>query len=160
MPRRLRVYVAVVAGALAAGVPVALIHRGLDAYIERQASDEIRLAAQATVARAEWRIGQSIAALEAVGKKSLRTCVDVDLDLVRHSVMSTTPIKEIAVVDEVGDSRCLPSGIVAPVPAVSRVWKKTPFRGVTNNVAITASALLLLERTIRPASALSLVSCS
>ncbi len=120
MPRRLRVYVAVVAGALAAGVPVALIHRGLDAYIERQASDEIRLAAQATVARAEWRIGQSIAALEAIGKKSLRTCLDVDLDLVRHSVMSTTPIKEIAVVDETGSARCLPSGIVAPVPAVSR----------------------------------------
>jgi sensor c-di-GMP phosphodiesterase-like protein len=120
VPRRLRVYVAVVAGALAAGVPVALIHRGLDAYIERQASDEIRLAAQATVARAEWRIGQSIAALEAIGKKSLRTCLDVDLDLVRHSVMSTTPIKEIAVVDETGSARCLPSGIVAPVPAVSR----------------------------------------
>lgn len=120
MPRRLRVYVAVVAGALAAGVPVALIHRGLDAYIERQASDEIRLAAQATVARAEWRIGQSIAALEAIGKRNLRSCVDVDLDLVRHAVMSTTPIKEIAVVDEAGNPRCLPSGIVTPVPAVSR----------------------------------------
>jgi sensor c-di-GMP phosphodiesterase-like protein len=120
VPRRLRVYGAVVAGALAAGVPVALIHRGLDAYIERQASDEIRLAAQATVARAEWRIGQSIAALEAIGKKNLHTCLDVDLDLVRHSVMSTTPIKEIAVVDEAGSARCLPSGIVAPVPAVSR----------------------------------------
>jgi sensor c-di-GMP phosphodiesterase-like protein len=118
--RRLRVYLAVVTGALAAGVPVALIHRGLDAYIERQASDEIRLAAQAAVARAEWRIGQSIAALQAIGKKSLRTCTDVDLDLVRHAVMSTTPIKEIAVVDEAGNPRCLPSGIVAPVPTLSR----------------------------------------
>ena len=120
MARRLRVYVAVVAGALAAGVPVALVHRGLDAYIERQASEEIRLAAQAAVARAEWRIGQAIAALEAIGKNSLRTCVDVDLDLVRHMVMSTTPLKEIAVVDEAGNPRCLPSGIVAPVPALSR----------------------------------------
>ena len=71
IPRRLRKYVAVVAGALVAGVPVAMIHRGLDAYIERQATEEARLAAQRAIARAEWRIGQSIAALAAIGTAGL-----------------------------------------------------------------------------------------
>jgi len=42
--RRLQAYVAVVVGALAAGVPVAMILRGLDTYIERQAIDEVRFA--------------------------------------------------------------------------------------------------------------------
>ncbi|MEN3381216.1 MAG: hypothetical protein V7608_1260, partial [Hyphomicrobiales bacterium] len=42
IPRRLRKVVAVVAGALAAGVPVALIHQGVDAYIERQSAEEVR----------------------------------------------------------------------------------------------------------------------
>jgi hypothetical protein len=38
--RRLRAYVAILVGALAAGVPVALLLRGLDNYIEREARDE------------------------------------------------------------------------------------------------------------------------
>jgi len=47
--RRLRAYVAILVGALAAGVPVALLLRGLDNYIEREARDEARLAAQPTI---------------------------------------------------------------------------------------------------------------
>ena len=62
--RKLRKLLAVVAGALAAGVPVAVIHRGIDTYIERQGAEEVRLAAQRAVARAEWRIGQSGPAAE------------------------------------------------------------------------------------------------
>ena len=107
MSRRLRAYVAILVGALAAGVPVALLLRGLDNYIEREARDEARLAAQHTIARAEWRIGQSIAALETIGKGGLATCADVELDLVRRVVMSTTPIKQVTIVDAAGDPQCL-----------------------------------------------------
>ena len=107
MSRRLRAYVAILVGALAAGVPVALLLRGLDNYIEREARDEARLAAQHTIARAEWRTGQSIAALETIGKGGLATCADVELDLVRRVVMSTTPIKQVTIVDAAGDPQCL-----------------------------------------------------
>lgn len=108
MSRRLRAYVAIVVGAIAAGVPVALLLRGLDDYIERQARDEARLAAQHTIARAEWRIGQSIAALETIGKGGLRSCADVEPEAVRRAVMSTTPIKQITVADAAGNPQCLP----------------------------------------------------
>ena len=108
MSRRLRAYVAILVGSLSAGVPVALLLRGLDNYIEREARDEARLAAQHTIARAEWRIGQSIAALETVGQGGLRGCADVGLDAVRRAVMSTTPIKQIAVTDAAGNPHCLP----------------------------------------------------
>ena len=111
MPRRLRKYVAILAGALAAGVPVAMIQRGLDAYIERQARDEVRLAAQRAIARAEWRIGQSIAALDDDRQSGLAACADVDPDAVRRAVMNTTPLKEISVVDAAGFPQCLlPAG--------------------------------------------------
>ena len=73
-----------------------MIHRGLDAYIERQATEDVRLAAQRAIARAEWRIGQSIAALAAIGKDGLHSCADVDLMAIRRAVMTTTPLKEIA----------------------------------------------------------------
>jgi len=118
--RRLQAYVAVVVGALAAGVPVAMILRGLDTYIERQAIDEVRFAAQRTIARAEWRIGQSIAALEKIGAGGLRTCADIDLDALRRAVVTVTPIKEIAVVDATGTPRCLPSTFGAPTRTLSR----------------------------------------
>ena len=112
--RRLRKVVAVVAGVLIAGVPVVMIHRGVDAYIERLATEDVRLTAQRAIARAEWRIGQTIAALTSIGASGLRECSDIDADTVRRVVMSTTPIKQVAVVDASGHSHCLPFVIAEP----------------------------------------------
>ena len=111
IPRRLRKITAVVAGALLAGIPVAAIYHGIDAYIERQAAEEVRLAAQRSVARAEWRIGQSVEALAAIGSNPLRSCADIDAEAIRRAVMTTSPIKEIAVVAEDGLPQCVPSGL-------------------------------------------------
>ena len=118
--RKLRKLLAVVAGALAAGVPVAVIHRGIDTYIERQGAEEVRLAAQRAVARAEWRIGQSVAALAAIGQTQLRSCADVDAERLRRAVLNTTPLKEIAVLDENGIARCVPSGALTQPRMLSR----------------------------------------
>ena len=120
IPRKLRKYVAVLAGALVAGVPVAMIHRGVDAYIERQAGEEVRLAAQRAVARAEWRIGQAIEALDAIGKVGLVSCSDVDIEFVRRVVLTTTPLKEVSGVDSAGVPRCIPAGTAAQTRALSR----------------------------------------
>jgi sensor c-di-GMP phosphodiesterase-like protein len=118
IPRRLRKITAVVAGALLAGIPVAAIQHGIDAYIERQAAEEVRLAAQRSVARAEWRIGQSVEALAAIGSNRLRSCADIDAEAIRRAVMTTSPIKEIAVVAEDGLPQCVPSGL--EIRALSR----------------------------------------
>jgi sensor c-di-GMP phosphodiesterase-like protein len=111
IPRRLRKITAVVAGALVAGVPVAAVQHGIDAYVERQAAEEIRLATQRAVARAEWRIGQSIEALAAIGSGRLQSCADIDADAIRRAVMTISPIKEIAVVAADGLPQCVPSGM-------------------------------------------------
>lgn len=116
----MRKVVAVVAGALAAGVPVALIHRGVDAYIERQSSEEVRLAAQRAIAQAEWRIGQAIEALTAIGQAALNSCEDVDPRALHQAVLTTTPIKEIVVTDASGAERCAPSGAKAQPMMLSR----------------------------------------
>ena len=120
MPRRLRFYLAIVVGAVAAGVAAAMILCGLDAYIERQAADDVRLAAQRSMARAEWRIGQAIEALETIGAKGLASCADIDPELLRRVVMRTTPIKEIAVVDDALRREALSQG--DPLRARSRAW--------------------------------------
>jgi sensor c-di-GMP phosphodiesterase-like protein len=108
IPRRLRKLAAVVAGVVVAGVPVATIQHGLDAYIERQAANETRLAARRAIARAEWRVSQAIAALATIGTNRLNSCADIDADAVHRAVMATTPIKEIAVIDATGAAHCLP----------------------------------------------------
>jgi sensor c-di-GMP phosphodiesterase-like protein len=104
--RKLRKYLAIIAGMLAAGLPLALIHLGLDAYIEHRASEDVRIAAQRAVARAEWRIGQSISALEAIGAGGLASCGEVDVLAIRRALMATTPLKEIALNDAAGHPRC------------------------------------------------------
>jgi sensor c-di-GMP phosphodiesterase-like protein len=107
IPRRLRKIAAVIVGALATGVPVIAAKLAADAYIEQQAANDVRLAAQRAVARAEWRIGQTITALATIGVSPLRSCGDIDLVAVQRLMMATTPIKDIVVADESGNPRCL-----------------------------------------------------
>jgi len=104
--RKLRKYLAIIAGMLAAGVPLAVIHFGLDAYIEHKATEDVRIAAQRAIARAEWRIGQSVSALEAIGAGGLTSCGDVDVLAIRRALMATTPVKEIALSDQAGNPKC------------------------------------------------------
>jgi sensor c-di-GMP phosphodiesterase-like protein len=120
IPRRFRKPFAVVAGALVAGVPVAMLQRGVDAYIERQATEDTRLSAQRAIARAEWRIGQSIATLAAIGAARLTACADIEPDAVRRAVMTTTPLKEILITDESGKPRCLSAAGGTQARALSR----------------------------------------
>jgi sensor c-di-GMP phosphodiesterase-like protein len=119
-PRRLHKYLAILAGTLAAGVPLAMIQRGLDAYIERQAAEEVRLAAQRAIARAEWRIGQSVAALTVVGKNGVTSCAGIDALAIRRALMATTPLKEISVRDEAGSPRCPELAAATRARALSR----------------------------------------
>jgi sensor c-di-GMP phosphodiesterase-like protein len=117
---RRRKVVAIVAGAVAALLPVAAIQNGLTAYVERQASEEVRLAALRAVARAEWRVAQTIAALADLGKGGLQSCADLNPDAVRRAVLTTTPIKEIAVLDGAGSAPCPQLGAATPSRALSR----------------------------------------
>ncbi len=81
IPRRLRKFAAIVAGAVGAGAPVATIQHGIDAYIERQADNETRLADERAIARAEWRVGQAVAALALIGSSRLNSCERVLLSV-------------------------------------------------------------------------------
>jgi sensor c-di-GMP phosphodiesterase-like protein len=107
IPRRLGKIAAVIAGALATAIPVVAIKLAVDAYVERQAANEVRLAAQRAVARAEWRIGQTVTALATIGARPLLSCGDVDLVAMQRIIMATTPIKDVVVADENGNPRCL-----------------------------------------------------
>ena len=119
-PTLRRKVVAVVAGAVAALLPTAAINHGLTAYVERQSADEVRLAAQRAVARAEWRVAQAIATLADLGKDGLQSCASIDVDAVRRAILRTTPIKEVVVLDAAGGGLCPQLGAATAVRALSR----------------------------------------
>jgi sensor c-di-GMP phosphodiesterase-like protein len=108
------------AGAFVAGVPVAAIHHGVDVYIERQSGEDVRLSAQLAIARTEWRIGQTIEALGAVGKSGIAACTDIDRDAVGRAVLTTSPVKQISVMDADGVPACAPVGAMARPTPLSR----------------------------------------
>lgn len=126
--RKLRKYLAIIAGTLAAGIPFAVIHFGLNIYIEHKATEDVRIAAQRAIARAEWRIGQSIEALAAIGKEGLASCAEVDLLAIRRALIATTPLKEIAVKDEAGNAKCQELTGATRARALSRDLRTTDDR--------------------------------
>jgi len=132
--RKLRKYLAIIAGVLAAAVPLGLIHLGLNAYIEHRATEDVRIAAQRAVARAEWRIGQSISALEAIGGRGLSSCGEIDVLAMRRALMATTPLKEIAVNDAAGNPRCQELTGATRARALSRELRTSDDRVLLNVV--------------------------
>ena len=144
-PRKLRKYLAIIAGTLAAGIPLAVIHVGLNAYVEHKATEDVRLAAQRAIARAEWRIGQSIEALAVIGKAGLSDCTDVDLLAIRRALIATTPLKEIAVKDEAGNPKCQELTGATPARALSRDLRAADERVLLNVV----KQIDLNERALR-----------
>jgi sensor c-di-GMP phosphodiesterase-like protein len=149
VPRKLRKYLAIIAGVLAAGMPLAVIHFGLNAYIEHKATEDVRAAAQRAIARAEWRIGQSISALAAIGKGGLSSCDDVDLLAIRRALIATTPLKEIALKDEAGNLKCQELTGVTRSRALSRDLGTADDRvllGVVRQIDLNERALRITWR--------------
>jgi len=147
--RKLRKRLAIIAGVLAAGMPLVVIHFGLNAYIEHKATEDVRVAAQRAIARAEWRIGQSIVALAAIGKGGLAGCDDVDLLAIRRALIATTPLKEIALRDEAGNPKCQDLTGVTRSRALSRDLGTADDRvllGVVRQVDLNERALRIIWR--------------
>ncbi len=159
IPSGLRKLVAVLAGVLLAGIPVVAINHGLSAYIARKADEEVRLAAQRAVARADWRIGQVIAALETVATAELASCAEAELDALRRAVMTTTPIKELSVVNADGTVRCQHLGLATQSWPLSRELSTADagvFIAVVRPLDLRGRALRVTWR--RPGETLALVA--
>jgi hypothetical protein len=61
---RAKKIIAIVAGILIAGVPMATLNHWLDAFVERQGQNEIESAAKRTVSLVDYRIGLAVTALD------------------------------------------------------------------------------------------------
>jgi sensor c-di-GMP phosphodiesterase-like protein len=144
VPRTRRKLIAAVAGVLLASVPVVLVHRALDSYVERQVRADVGASARRAILRAENRIDQTIEGLRRIATGAA-DCDKVDLAALSRAVVTTTPIKEIALLGADGSPQCQHRGLPAHPWLLSR------------EVAIAGSGVLLAvvrpldmrERTLR-----------
>jgi sensor c-di-GMP phosphodiesterase-like protein len=103
--------IAVVAGALIAGTPVALFNYWLNDLILEQIRDEVDSTARRSITLAEGRISLAIGALDDLARRGVMTCGAEHLDALRHSNLDHSGIAEFSVLDQSGRTLCSDLGV-------------------------------------------------
>jgi hypothetical protein len=71
---RAKKIIAVVAGMLIAGVPMAMLNFWLESFVERQGQNEIDSAAKRTIALVDYRVGRAVTALDDLAARGVASC--------------------------------------------------------------------------------------
>lgn len=104
--------IAVVAGALIVGTPVALFNYWLNGLILEQIRDEVDSTARRSITLAEGRISQAMSALDDLARRGVATCDAEHLDALRRSNLDHSGIAEFSVLDGSGRTLCSDLGVV------------------------------------------------
>ena len=105
---------AVVVGAVLAGVPLVAFDFWLVGLIDRQGEAEVGTSARRAIALATARVRDTVEMLDGLAAHGVDSCEPGAIDAMRHATFSTIPVKEVAIVDPDGKTLCtdlgLPSG--------------------------------------------------
>jgi sensor c-di-GMP phosphodiesterase-like protein len=94
------------AGVLLLGLPAAVFNFWLNGMVERQAQEELDLAARRTIALTESRISRTIAILDELASRGVSSCEPAHLDALRQATFATAPVKELSVIASNGNTLC------------------------------------------------------
>lgn len=108
---RYRKLIAVCAGVVLAGVPVAAIGYWSSQYADRQGQEEVALAARRAIALAETRLGSVIAGLNDLAGRGVTSCSADHVKAMHETAFAISPIKELAIVNTDGETLCTNLGI-------------------------------------------------
>jgi len=103
--------IAIVVGAVLAGVPLIAFNFWLDSLIERQGEAEVGTSAKRAMALAEARVRDTIGALDALAAKNIGTCGSGQIEAMRYAAFTSIPVKEVAVVGPDGETLCTHLGL-------------------------------------------------
>ncbi len=125
---------AIAAGVMLAGPPVAGFNLWLNDLVERQAQAELEHSARRSMTLAEGRIARTIATLDALAGRGIDTCRAQNIDALRQATFATTPVKEMSIISADGRSLCSDVGVGATEP-----------RKVISSERVAADSEVLLE---------------
>src|SRR4051812_21601548 len=95
-----------VVGVVFAGAPLLAFDYWISRLIERQNVEDVATSAKRTIGLAETRVGQVVRALDELAALGVSTCTPENLNLMRHMVFETTPVKGVAIVGPGGEIIC------------------------------------------------------
>ena len=107
-------------GIAVACVPILLVEFALNTYVERNARSKLELIARSSLSLAVQRLEGAMATLVDLSTAGVEDCGQKSLQLMRRATSASTPIKEIAVLDESGTTLCTNFGSGAEPRAISR----------------------------------------
>jgi sensor c-di-GMP phosphodiesterase-like protein len=108
-PKR-KLLVAIVAGVVLAGPPVAAFNLWLNGLVERQSLEEMESAARRSIVLAEGRIGRAVTILAELAGRGIDSCRPAHLEALRQATFATAPIKEISILAYDGRTLCTDTG--------------------------------------------------
>lgn len=103
--------IAVVLGALIAGVPVALFNYWLNQLILLQSREDVESTARRSITLAEERIGRAIEALDVLARRGVSSCTPENLDEMKRANLDFSGIAEFSILDPSGRTLCSDLGI-------------------------------------------------
>jgi sensor c-di-GMP phosphodiesterase-like protein len=87
-------------------LPAAGVHLWLGHYFEEQARKDLDVTARRSLGLAETRLAMVIEALDGLAARGVHSCSGPDLGLMQETSFQVVPIKEVAIVEPAGDTRC------------------------------------------------------
>jgi sensor c-di-GMP phosphodiesterase-like protein len=123
-PERVRKYeriliAAVVGGALLAGLPIVVVDRVVNSYVDHEARARLEQGAQTSLGVAETRIEQAMMTLVDLAGAGVDSCSPAALQAMRRAVFSNAALKEVALLDAAGNMLCNHIGGIGETRAVS-----------------------------------------
>lgn len=106
MSARAKKIIAVVAGVLIAGVPMATLNYWLGGFVERQSQNEIDSVAKRAIALVDYRIGRAVTVLDDLAAAGVASCRADHLDALRDANLKASPIKELSILAPDGRTLC------------------------------------------------------
>ncbi len=122
--RRFKEYkrLAAVLGILVTAGPVLWV----SAWLQKQGEAEVSAAAW-TLGNVEVQVGRAVAVLDALAERGADNCGEAQLELLRRSLLTAGPIKELSVVGVHGETLCTDRGnSIAPRNVVSSAPTANP----------------------------------
>ena len=134
MTPRHKLLVAVAAGVVLAGAPVAGFNFWLNDLVERQGQAALDRASSRTLAMAEGRIARAVSVLDALAARGVDSCRSSHVEAMRQATLATTAVKEFSIVTADGRTNCSTLGQAGSEP-----------RKVAGTESVTSSSDVLIE---------------
>ena len=97
---------AVIGGALLAGLPIIVVERVVNVYIDQQSRGRLEQGAHGALALTENRVEQAMMTLVDLGSTGIDSCTPQALQAMRRAVFANGALKELAILDAEGTVLC------------------------------------------------------